>query len=788
MYNQLFSFASSPAEGSLRAGEVISFPDTMPLRDQATPARIALVGTYAPRKCGIAAFTADVADKLRAYHPEIASTIYALDHGHSTLEYSGIAALIDCDDRECYAGAARHINESGVDAVWLQHEFGIFGGTDGDLVCEFVDRLAAPLIVTFHTVLAEPSANQERIVRHLLRRASKVMVMSCHGRDLLRTRYDADASRIEVIAHGAPDRPFGREDAFKQALGLAGRNVLMTFGLLGPGKGLEQMIEALPAIVSRHPGTVYRIVGATHPNLVARDGESYREGLMALAERLGVAGDIEWDNRFVDTDELLDQLEACDIYVTPYHNLQQATSGTLSYAVALGKAVVSTPYVHARELLAGGVGVLVEPGSTKAIAAAINGLLDDPVRLEATKRRAYQAGRATIWSRFAEASAALIRGTLNPISADLPITAIPGKSGFFAMCDSTGMFQHAIGIVPDRRHGYCLDDNARALILMNLAEGLSHTERLQWSSTFASFIQYAWNDQHACFRNFMRFDRGWCEEVGSEDSSGRAIWALGHTAAHSPDADIRAWGRRWFDIALPHFALIDSPRALAFAMLGAAAVIRVNGQHSEACALIERGGALLSHLLLEARRPGWTWFEAVLAYDNPRLPQALIEAGSVLGRPDWTSLGVETLDWISQRQTATQGHFRPVGSETFGRQYDQLPFDQQPLEAQAAVEAAACAFAVTGNPLWIDRALAAYRWFLGANDRGALLADLVTGRCRDGVTPHGVNENCGAESILGFQLAHVALVSLLRDAGTIRTTGKLLGTKPDRTRDALAYP
>ena len=424
-----------------------------PLAGPAQPAHVALIGTYAPRKCGIATFTSDVVEQLAAHQPQVTTAVYALDSADQAERYAAPVILFEQDRPAAYGETARAINASGADAVWLQHEFGIFGGPDGELVCDLVDRLAAPLIVTFHTVLSQPSDNQRRIVLHLLSQASRIMVMSQHGRELLIRNYGADGDQVEVIAHGAPDRPFGREDEFKQRLGLTGQNVLMTFGLLGPGKGLEQVISALPAIVARYPDTLYRIVGATHPTLAARDGEAYREGLLALAERLGVAQHIGWENSFLDTPQLLDQIEACDIYITPYSNLQQATSGTLSYAVALGKAVVSTPYVHARELLAGGVGVLVPPASSAAIADAVIALLADRAHLDATRRRAYAAGRATIWPQFAKATAALVqRVTARPIPAQ-PLAAPLGLEGFRNLRDATSEFRHAIGSAPDRRHG-----------------------------------------------------------------------------------------------------------------------------------------------------------------------------------------------------------------------------------------------------------------------------------------------------------------------------------------------
>lgn len=724
--------------------------------------RVALIGTYAPRQCGIATFTTDVRQKLATYCPGIHIDVYALDQADSRLTYDPAIHVIPADDPVAYARAARAINESAADVVWVQHEFGIFGGADGILINELVDGVAAPVVVTFHTVLPTPSASQRTIVEHLLSRCRRVMVMSHHGRDLLIADYKARHETIEIIEHGAPDRPFGGEEAAKARLGLSGRPVLTTFGLLGPGKGLEQVIEALPAILERHPDAVYRILGATHPVLLARDGETYREGLVARARALGVADHIIWENRFLDTDELLDQLAACDIYITPYPNPGQSTSGTLSYAVAMGKAVVSTRYVHARELLADGVGCLIERNTPGQIAGAVNALLDDPKALMATKLKAYQRGRRTVWPLFAKASAGLIRSAVAPSARPVSPRVVPGLSAVFAMSDATGMLQHCAGIVPDRHHGYCLDDNARALMLMNVATAMGEAERMRWSICYASFIQYAWNPDKGRFRNFMNFDRTWREDEGSEDSNGRALWALGHSVEHSPHADIRRWAAGLFNSVVERIEPLHAPRAMGFAALGALALLRSGAQHRQARALVEDCCTTLAHLVDAARRPDWAWFEAVLGYDNPRLCQVLIEGGLALGNRDWITTGLETLDWISTCQTSSSGHFRPIGSESFGRHGTWQPFDQQPLEAQAAIEAAHSAFVATGNRRHVDQALGVYQWFFGANDRGVMLADLATGRCRDGVTPTGRNENSGAESILAFQLGHYSLSHLLR--------------------------
>lgn len=738
-------------------GSVLSF---LRRADAAVCRRIALIGGFRPRKCGIATFTTDIYEQLGAHHPDVAVDLHVVDDPLAVHVYEGVRGIIRSDRPEDYRAAARRINEDAVDAVWLQHEYGIFGGEAGEMVLELVDRIAAPLIVTLHTVLAEPSDKQRAVLEHLLRRASGVMVMSDHSRKLLRQIYRVDADRIAVIAHGAPDRPFGREEEHKRQFGLEGRRVMMTFGLLGPGKGLETVIEALPAIAENHPDVVYRIVGATHPNLVARDGERYREGLMELAERLGVAANVQWDNRFLDTEELLDQLEACDIYLTPYPNMQQSTSGTLSYAVALGKAVVSTPYVHARELLAEGVGVLVEPRQADVIAAAVNRLLDDPQELRAVKRRAWEKGRETIWPCFARGARDLVESVAVQPCRPMPLLATPGFAGVAAMGDATGIMQHSIGTVPDRRHGYCLDDNVRALMLMGVADAVPVAERQRWAMIYASFIQHAWNPDRQAFRNFMNFDRTWCEDVGSDDSNGRTVWALGGAMRNAPDEGLRAWASQWFDIALAPVAAMEPPRTVAFVMLGCAQALKANPDHAAARTSLEHGANLLHALLASSRRPDWAWFEEVLGYDNPRLSQALIEAGTLLGREDWLESGLSSLRFISRQQVSAQGHFRPVGSETFGRAYENLPFDQQPLEAWAAIDAATAAFEATGDESWLHHAETAYRWFFGGNDRGVVLADIASGRCRDGVTPQGVNLNCGAESILAFQLAHYSICAV----------------------------
>lgn len=755
---------NQPLTSALRGPDLSSVANDFRSEPAESLHRIALIGGFRPRKCGIATFTTDLFEQLGAFRPDITVDVHAMLNRADDAVDRDVSGTIFQHERDSYREAAARINAAGVNAVWLQHEFGIFGGDCGEYVLDLVDRVAAPLIVTLHTVLAAPSPQQRAIMHRLVDRASCLMVMSARGRQILVDHYGADAGRVTVIEHGAPDRPFGRQQEFREQLGLSGRTILMTFGLLGPGKGLETVIRALPAVIAGHPDVIYRIVGATHPNLVVQQGETYRHGLQCLARDIGVDSHIEWDDRFLDTAELLDQLEACDIYITPYPNLQQSTSGTLSFAVALGKAVISTPYVHARELLADGVGMLVPPEDPGSIAAEILGLLDNRSRLTKIQRRAWERGRATVWSAFAAAAARLVEETAvrphaAPIAKLLALT--PALGGLWAMTDGTGILQHGIGVVPDRDHGYCLDDNARALMLTNVLPGVANTDLVRGATTYASFVQHSWNPDRRVFRNFMNYDRSWCEDVGSEDSNGRAIWTLGHSAGSAVTDGLRDWAAMWFDRTADIALSFGSPRAIGFSMLGAAEIIGLNPTHDVAGKILKRGGARLSALFDRPQRSGeWMWFEDVLGYDNPRLCEALLKAGTQLANDHWVDQALAALDFLCRTQTSGEGHFRPVGSAGFGQPFQSLPFDQQPLEAWAAIETCAVARRITRDEYWVRHAQAAYRWFFGANDRGVVLADPAAGICRDGITPHGMSKNVGAESLLAFQLAHCAMIDL----------------------------
>ena len=725
---------------------------------------IALIGGFSPRRCGIATFTTDVYASLKSTFPSAKLDVYAVvPNKADAVQYGApVLSVFAENDADSYRDLAAQINASGADVIWLQHEFGLFGGPAGRMILDLLEGLAAPLIITLHTVLPDPDEDQKIVMDALLSIASRVMVMSQSAAQLLRTVYGADPEQVVVIPHGVPDRPFGRGAQFKQKFGFTGSKLLMTFGLISPGKGLETAISALPAIVDKFPDTLYCIVGATHPNLIAREGEAYRNGLIALAEKLGVSDNLRWINAFLDIDELLDMIEAADIYLTPYLGAAQATSGTLSYAVALGKAVVSTPYAHARELLAEGHGVIIPFNDKAALENEVMALLAQPSELAALQQRAYLRGRSMIWPLFAAHSMDLMESVVKPSGSTTPIHSAGhaplGDSGYLRMCDSVGMLQHSCFSVPDRSHGYCIDDNARALMLMNRLDNHKKTQSDHLALTFASFMQDAWNPSNQSFRNFMGFGRDWLEDTGSEDSNGRALWAIGSTVREGRTQPLRLWARRFYKQTSVCAPLLKSPRAIAFSMLGACHVLAVDPENPVALDIVRSGADMLSNLLCVTRRPDWSWFETMLAYDNCRLPEALIRAGVALERQDWVDCGLETLTWITQKQTSAKSGFRPIGSDSFSRdEYRLLPFDQQPVEAWATVDAAAAAFEASGDPNWLIHAERAYRWFFGDNDRGIALANIETGTCKDGLTARGVNENEGAESVLSLQLANCTL-------------------------------
>ena len=676
---------------------------------------------------------------------------------------------IGASDVAAYQRAADFLNIEAVDVVCLQHEFGIYGGPAGRNILALLKDLRAPIVTTLHTVLRNPDRHQEQVMNELIRLSSRLVVMTRFTRDLLLERYNAPAEKVDLIAHGIPDTAWIDPDQCKEPFGLEGRRVLLTFGLLSPGKGIEFVLRALPRLVEKFPDLVYVILGATHPHLIRDQGEAYRLSLELLAEELGVQENVIFYNRFVDLNELTEFIAAADVYITPYLNEAQAVSGTLAYAFGCGKPVISTPYWHAKELLEEDRGVLIPFSDSESIVEAVDQLLDNPERRQAMAQQAYELGRTMLWSRSAELYARSFDRARRERSrarraafATRPLAKLHGQlpeirlDHLQRLTDSTGIFQHAIFAVPNFEHGYCTDDNARALILTVLLRELGWDDALlgRLRSTYLAFLFHAFNGETGYFRNFMSFDRRWLEDQGSEDSHGRAIWALGVCAGGDLPASDHALAGHLFARALPAALTFRSLRAMAFTLFGIREyLVRFSGNRQVAQVQESLAQQLFEHFQA-VQQTDWIWCEEYLCYDNPRLAQALICSASQLNRPDYTEMGLRALDWLMQLQLSDARHLRPIGSDwVYQRGQERPRFDQQPVEVWASVSASLEAYRATSDPLWHERAKRSFDWFLGRNDLGLATYDHTTGGCRDGLHFDRLNENQGAESTLAFLLA-----------------------------------
>ncbi len=746
-------------------------PTSGALDTNAALKRVAILGNHLPRQCGIATFTSHLQVAVDEASPSIDCFVIAINDPGKHYSYTErVRFEISEGDTASYQRAADYLNVNGVDVVSLQHEFGIFGGKAGSHLLVLLRELRMPVVTTLHTVLRAPNSAQRMVMEALAEMSERLVVMSAHGAETLQSCYGVPQDRIDVIPHGIPSLP-ATEDS-KRRTGVDGHAVLLTFGLLSPDKGIEHVIDALPSIVATHPEALYVVLGATHPHVKARNGEAYRLMLESRARQLGVDQHVIFHDRFVSQDELTEFLAAADIYLTPYLNPEQSTSGTLAYALGSGRAVISTPYLYARELLAEDRGVLVPWRDPAAIGSAVIRLLDDDgLRLD-MQSRAAAYGQTMRWpavgaqyidtfSRARDTHASRLRNTFEAQTLARRVPGLPDVNlrHVRVLTDDTGLLQHATFCVPRYSEGYCLDDNARALLLMARLEeaGADDMEVVRLLATrYLAFIDAAFNAPRGRFRNFLSYSRQWLEESGSEDSHGRGLHALGVVVGRSVNPGRQSLAGNLFHAALPAVRDFTSPRAWASTLLGIDEYLRAFEGDREVQALRTTLAERLLHLLAAARRPQWTWFEDRLTYANAQLPHALLVSGERLRRDDLTAAGLESLEWLVSMQSTPEGQFAPIGSNGFHVRGElRADFDQQPIEASTVVSACLDAAHVSDEAIWRDRARRTFDWFLGENTLGYWLYDTSTGGCRDGLHADRVNENQGAESTLAFQLALV---------------------------------
>ncbi len=735
--------------------------------------RVAFLGNYLPRQCGLATFTTDVCESVAAAFPETQCLALAMNDRPEGYAYPPrVRFEIPQQELGAYHRAADFLNTNEVEVLCVQHEYGIYGGDCGEHVLEILRQTRMPVVTTLHTILTDPSPTQRRVMMELAQYSDRLVTMTQKGVNLLKEVYGLPEEKIDLIPHGIPDMPFVDPNYYKDKFGVEGKTVLLTFGLLSPGKGIEHVIAAMPEILAKHPNVVYIVLGATHPHVLKHEGEAYRERLKTMARDLGVVDAVRFFNQFVSLEDLKEFIGAADIYITPYLNAAQITSGTLAYSFGAGKAVISTPYWHAEELLADDRGTLVPFSDPGAIAAAVDDMLTNEAHRHQMRKSAYLLSRDMVWQEtakkymasFARACAdraAQPRETFALRQLEIqPDLLPPLKLGHLqAMSDSTGMLQHAVFNVPNFVEGYTTDDNARAYILTILLEELGardkHTpDASVLGSTYLAFLWNAFNDEKCRFRNFMSFERQWLEGVGSEDSHGRALWALGTALGRSENEGHRQLAGRLFSRALPETVRFTSPRAWAFTILAIHEYLRRFSGDREAGRVREVLADKLLDIYTRCHSEDWLWFEDILTYDNAVLSHALILSGHWTSRGDVLEAGLRSLRWLLEIQTSPNGCFSPIGSNGFYRRGEERArFDQQPLEANSTTAACLEAFRITKDSFWQEKARTVFEWFLGRNDLGTPLYDPRTGGCRDGLHANRVNQNQGAESTLSALLA-----------------------------------
>ena len=732
---------------------------------------IVLIGNYLPRRCGIATFTTHLFDSITLHLTSTNCWVIAMNDQPEGYSYPPQVRLqINQDQLNEYSLAADQLNLNHVGVVCVQHEYGIFGGERGSFIIELLRDLKMPIVTTLHTLLKDPSDRERDIILQLAELSDRLVVMSELSVDILRDIYKVESEKIALIHHGIPDVPLVESSAYKDKFGVSEKKVLLTFGLLSPGKGIETVIDALPEIVKAHPDVIYMMVGATHPHLKAEQGEDYRISLHLRAKTLGIEDYVVFHDNFVADEDLIEFIGAADIYITPYLNEAQIISGTLAYALGMGKAILSTPFWHAQELLADGRGRLFPFRDQVQLAREVINLLDHPDKLRAIQHKAYDYSRQMTWSnvgsRYIET---FDQARRHPLRKSVPVGEL-GPLGLrqqplpeikfdhlLRMTDGVGMLQHSKFTIPDREHGYCVDDNARALIVAVTAQDFQPRDASLkgLTTTYLSFLDHAFNSASGLFRNFMSYDRCWLEEKGSEDSHGRALWGLGVASTLGRNEGQASHAADLFQCALPAVEYFTSPRAVAFTVIGIHAFL--SGSHEKG--QVEPICRVLSDKLMQwfgnLSSEDWPWCEETLTYDNGRLPQALLLSGKWLGDDEMIQTAMRALAWLKEIQHDETGcYFAAIGNHGwFSRGGVKAQFDQQPIEAAAMVDACVEAFDISRDEDWITYAYRCLNWYQGDNELNISLYDHATGGCRDGLQAHSVNENQGAESTLCWLMA-----------------------------------
>jgi glycosyltransferase involved in cell wall biosynthesis len=733
--------------------------------------KLAFIGTYPPRECGIGTFTnnlfkAMLGDK-KSKENGSEGFVIALNDIDLTYKYPNeVKQTITQEHQEDYLKAVKFINLSSADLCILEHEFGIFGGQNGVYILPLLHRLEIPLIVTLHTVLKTPSYNEKAVLREICKMAHKIVVMSHKAIEFLVGIYDVPEEKIVFIDHGVPDIHFSQERS-KKEFKLENKKVLLTFGFIGRNKGIETVIKALPRVVEKHPAVLYIVLGKTHPNVLRHSGEEYRIFLMRLVKSLKLEKHVIFLNEFIDEHDLFKYLYASDIYITPYLNEAQITSGTLSYAIGVGSAVISTPYWHAKELLADGRGRLFNFNDSKSLASTLTELLDNPEELNELKRKAYEYGQQITWPKTGEKYVTLAENILkedfnviakNDTELDLLLLPPFSLTHINRLTDDTGIIQHAKFGIPNLKEGYCLDDNSRALLMVLMAyRQMKNLRALELSPIYLSYMHYMQN-AGGTFRNFLSFNRNFLDEVGSEDSFGRTIWALGYLLGNAPNDSYYQAGKLLFFNASPNFEKLKSIRGIANTMIGMSYYLKSNPSDDVMTERLRNLANVLIKHYKENETPDWKWFESLLAYDNGIMPLALLHSTEILNDGKITKTALESMNFLT-KHTLKDDYLSIIGNEKwYKKEGERSVFAQQPIDAMAMVLMYHQAFHVTKDKEYLNKLYTSFLWFMGENDLRMSLYDFETQGCCDGFERYGVNRNQGAESSLAYLISHLTVL------------------------------
>ncbi|NOY97463.1 MAG: glycosyltransferase [Chlorobi bacterium] len=729
--------------------------------------KIVIIGTYPPRQCGIGTFTQDLFNSLiNNRSSSYEGFIVAINEMGQKYNYpEEVKHIINQERLQDYPKAADFINKSGVNLCILEHEYGVFGGKSGVYILSLLHRLKIPLVVTLHTILEKPSSDEKDILQEACKMAERIVVMSHKAIIFLVDIYKIPENKIVLIEHGVPDLHFDQEES-KEELKLQNKKVLLTFGFVGRNKGIETVIKALPGVVEKYPNILYIILGKTHPNVLRHSGEEYRDFLQELSASLGVEKYVCFLNHFIGKIGLFKYLCASDIYITPYLNKAQITSGTLSYAIGAGSAVISTPYWHAKELLAEGRGRLFDFYDSEGLASLLLEILDTPEIFHSLRSKAYNYGKKITWGEIGKKYIALARDVMSKQKikigekTTLNLSAVPifSLAHVKRLTDSTGIIQHAKFSTPNFKEGYCLDDNARALLLAVMAyQWEKDPVALELCPTYLSYIHYMQNDDGS-FRNFLSFKREFMEKTGSEDSFGRAAWALGYLLNNAPNDSYYQMGNALFFNSSPHFEKLKSIRAIAYTIIGICHYLNKAPSDDKMTGLLQNLIYKLTGQYQKYSSPDWKWFEHSLTYDNGILPLALLHSTKILQDDKITSIGLESMDFLT-RLSFKDGHLSVIGNKKWymkGRERSQ--FDQQPIDVMAMVLMYQQAFYLTKEKVFLDKLNQSFMWFLGENDLRMKLFDYESKGCCDGLESDGVNRNQGAESTLAFWISQITVV------------------------------